>query len=130
MRETVLILFISYFPVPQPRQREPGCRHQEPSRQGPLGQVEARLDDGLGEGQEAQGQAQLPGGAREDQELRLGRVEEEVPQVPPQQEEQGHRPLQEARRGRRRVPHQVRKNLNLFSLCLFIAFFKKKQNLI
>ena len=92
-----------------------------------MGQVEARLDDGLGEGPQAQGQAKLPGGAREDQELRLGRVEEEVPQVPPQQEEQGHRPLQEARRGRRRVPHQVKKT-NLFSkiLILFTVYFGGK----
>ena len=51
-----------------------------------MGQVETRLDDGLGERQETQGQAQLSPGAGEGQELRLGGLEEEVSEAPQQQE--------------------------------------------
>lgn len=66
------------------------------------------MDDGVGAGQEAQGQAELPPGAGEGQELRLGGVEEAVLEVQQQQEVPCAGPVQEAGRGRGRILPQGR----------------------
>ncbi len=90
----------------QPSQRDSG--HEKPAGKGPLGQVASRLDDGLGARPQTQGQARLPPGAREGQELRLGRVEKAIPEAQQQQEVESHRPLPQVGRGRRRLPDQGR----------------------
>ena len=82
-----------FLPRPQPGLGvAAGAGHQEPAREGAVGQVAARVDDGVGAGPPPQGQVGLPAGAREGQELRLGGVAQALPQVPQQQEVPRHRP--------------------------------------